>query len=364
VIRPSPMRVVAYVQEPLSNAGSRCRIAALVPGLAARGIDLRVCPPMSDGMAAWCRRGGRMRRLIYHTLYLLFRLRDIPRAIRADAVIVFRGMFPVGRPWMEWVVRRLNRNLIFDFDDALWMRPPFATGGYRWVDLRAPSKVLRRARAAVVGSPWLEEYALRHCRRVEVVPSCLDMERYPPRPERAGNPLVIGWMGTHSGFCYLHALDDVWRDLQGRHGVILRVVSNGDYEAEGLRVENIRWSLEREVELLHSFDIGVMPLIETPFERGKAGFKLLQCMAVGMATVASPVGVNRAICGEDESRALLARTPEEWHEQLERLITDPALRERIGAAAHRLVLERYDLTRAVESWAALLREVTADGAGE
>ena len=209
------MRVIAYVQEPLSNAGSRCRIAALAPGLAERGIDLRVCPPMSDGLAAWCRRGGRLRRLIYYTLYLLLRLRDIPRAIRADAVIVFRGMFPVGRPWMEWVVRRLNRNLIFDFDDALWMRPPFATGGYRWVDLRASAKVLRRARAAVVGSPWLEEYALRHCHRVEVIPSCLDMERHPMRPEGTGDPLVIGWIGTRSGFCYLHTLDDVWRDLRG-----------------------------------------------------------------------------------------------------------------------------------------------------
>jgi glycosyltransferase involved in cell wall biosynthesis len=189
------------------------------------------------------------------------------------------------------------------------------------------------------------------------------MERHPMRPEGTGDPLVIGWIGTRSGFCYLHTLDDVWRELQRRHGVVLRVVSNGDYEADGLRVENIRWSLGREVEMLHSFDVGVMPLIETPFERGKAGFKLLQCMAVGLPTVASPVGVNRTICGEDESRGLLARTPEEWRDRLERLITDPALRRRLGEAGRGLVLERYGLSRAVESWASLLHEVV-DGTDE
>jgi glycosyltransferase involved in cell wall biosynthesis len=358
------MRVVAFVQEPLSNAGSRCRIAALRPGLAARGIDLTICPPMSDRLAGWCRAGGAWRRVLYYALFLLGRLRDIPRATRADAVIIFRGMFPIGRPWMEWVVRRLNRNLIFDFDDAIFLRPPFATGGYRWVDLRAPAKVLRRARAAVVGSPWLEEFALRHCLRVVVIPTCLDMAFHSPSPragEGEGGRLVIGWVGSRSGFAYLHALDDVWRDIQKRHGVAFRIVSNGRYKADGLPVENIPWTLDGEIDQLRSFDVGLMPLFDGPFERAKAGFKLIEYLAVGVAAVASPVGVNREICGEDESRGLLAATPDEWREKIERLIADADLRRRLGQAGREFVLREYDLSRAVDAWASLLTEVTGPG---
>lgn len=352
------MRVVAYVREPLSNAGSRCRIAALAPGLAARGIGLRVFPPMSARLASWCRAGGRGRRLLYHLLLLLNRLRQIPSAARADAVIVFRGIVPLGPPWMERLVRLLNRNLVYDFDDALWLRPPFATAGYRFVDLRAPERILRHSRAAAVGSPWLEEYARRWCADVRVIPSCIDMERFCPGPRTSGAPVVIGWTGSQSGFLYLHALDGIWRELQARHGVVLRVVSDGVYEAEGVQVDNVRWSAEGEVEALRSFDIGVMPLLDTPFERGKAGFKLIQCMAVGAASVASPVGVNRELCGEDESRGLLAATPAEWLAKLEALVTDAGRRQRLGEAARAWVCARYDISCAVDAWACLLHDLT------
>jgi glycosyltransferase involved in cell wall biosynthesis len=217
------------------------------------------------------------------------------------------------------------------------------------------------ARAAVVGSPWLEEFALRHCARVVVIPSCLDTARYSPRTESAGKPLVIGWIGSRSGFTYLHALDDVWRELHRRHGTLFRVVSNGEYRADGFEIENVAWSLEGEVAALQSFDIGVMPLSDTPFERGQAGFKLLQCMAVGVPAVASPIGVNQEIAGNEQSgaqlRALLASTSEGWTAALERLIADPALRRRMGEAGRAHVLKHYDIGCAVNAWDALLREV-------
>lgn len=347
------MHVLAYVQEPLDNAGSRCRIAALQEGLAKRGIRLTVHPPVSVEFAMR-HRGSRG---LYYLASLANRLWTIPQAAKADAVIIFRGLFPIGPPVLVSFLRLFNRRLVFDFDDAIWLRPPFATGGYRWVDLSAPAKTLRRCKAGVVGSPWLEEYALRHCQRAVVIPSCLDMSRHVKRPEQAGDPLVVGWTGSRSGFTYLHQFDDVWRELQRRHGIVFRVVSNGTYTAEGLEVDNIAWSLDAEVEVLRSFDIGIMPLSDTPFERGKAGFKLIQYLAVGAGAVASPVGVNRDICGEDEERGLLASTSEDWLAQVERLITNAKLRRRLGDAGHDYVHEVYDIECAVEAWENLLNDI-------
>jgi glycosyltransferase involved in cell wall biosynthesis len=266
-------------------------------------------------------------------------------------------MFSIGPPWLERLAALLNRRLIYEFDDAMHLRPPFASDGYRWVDLNAPAEILRKSRAAVVGSPWLVEFASRHCDCVRVIPTCLDTDALPVRLSE-NHPLVVGWIGTRGGFLYLNELAPVIAELQREHGFVFRVVSNGTFDADGLVVENIPWSESRERELLQSFDIGIMPLAQAPFERGKAGFKLLQYLTVGSAAIASPVGVNIDICGEDEERALMATSPADWRRQIGRLLTDEPLRRRLAGAGPSFVKEHFDIRVAVDRWEALLRELT------
>jgi glycosyltransferase involved in cell wall biosynthesis len=153
----------------------------------------------------------------------------------------------------------------------------------------------------------------------------------------------LGWIGSHSTAKYLEQLRPVLSDLSGKFDFELLVVGAGrDFELPGVKVLNERWSLETEVELFQSLDIGLYPLADTVWELGKAGFKAIQYMAVGAPCVVSRVGVTRDIVSDGDN-GFLASNPQEWSEKLSRLLSDAALRQRLGDAGRRTIVERYSL---------------------
>ena len=197
----------------------------------------------------------------------------------------------------------------------------------------------------IAGNEFLADYARRYNDAVHVIPTCVDTTKFIPRADdrRGAAVPVIGWIGTPTTAPYLQALQSVLQEVARTHRFVLRVCGAGSpLVIPGVTIEQMPWTLDSEVALFNTCDIGVYPLTDDEWARGKCGFKAIQFMACGVPVVAAPVGVNRDIV-EDGVNGLLASTPAEWVEKLRRLIDDPALRATLGRAGRGTIEERYSL---------------------
>jgi glycosyltransferase involved in cell wall biosynthesis len=197
--------------------------------------------------------------------------------------------------------------------------------------------------------------AREHAGHVEVIPSCVDPTRQPLHQHGERDPVTIGWIGSRSTVDQLRTVLPAIEALnrsRTRARLILVGVGGLDYEADWL--EERGWSLETEAGDLASFDIGIMPMPDTDWTRGKCGYKLLQYFSAGVPAVASPVGINRRIVGEERERGLLATTDREWSNALEELVADHSARAEMGLAARRFVEREYSYERWAPELAAML----------
>lgn len=239
-----------------------------------------------------------------------------------------------------------NPRLVYDLDDAIWAEQPGVTVPAHEMARRRTylHRVASRARVVSVGNDYLAEYFAGVAGDVAVVPTTIDTDRFRPA-QRCGGRIVIGWVGNPENLGYLEPLGPVFtrlaQALPGRF--VLRVVSRWPGSVPmGVPHEFRRWSLEREVEELQGLDIGIMPLADDEWARGKCGFKAIQYMAVGAVAVVSPVGANREVV-QHGVNGLWARTPPDWFDALHRLVVDELERRRLAAAGQEAVVDRYSL---------------------
>ncbi|MCB9650487.1 MAG: glycosyltransferase family 4 protein [Deltaproteobacteria bacterium] len=337
--------ILAYLTE--ENASARHRAYKYVPYLEQAGIDCDVVAPADrETYKALFAKGNDKTRHRYFVRVMINRFMAMLRANEYDAVILQRsilGELFYDPPLLVFALKLINPNLVYDFDDAIFMLPPQS--------VRSKSKVLNQlarlrheancamSRVVIASTPELEA-SVHDKRRVRVVPTPVDVERYPVRVHTARSPVVIGWTGGPGNLKFLELVAEPLRELARRHPLVLEIVSSRPYEMPEVPTRNVEWSLAVESSNMADFDIGIMPLEDNVYTRGKAGFKLLQYMACGLPVVASPVGINSAIV-QPGVTGYLARTPAEWVEHLERLITDPALRASMGAKGRKIVEAEY-----------------------
>jgi glycosyltransferase involved in cell wall biosynthesis len=237
---------------------------------------------------------------------------------------------------------------------------------------RKIESIVRVSDDVIVWNPHLGEWARSLNLNVTVMNIGVDLDRYrvkvPADRDRSGR-FVIGWIGTPSSFRYIQELEGAFRALAARYPVVLRVVSSQDYGSPNIHVENRRWSLDREVEDLCSFDVGIMPLPDDEWTRGKSGCKALQYLAVGVPAVCSPVGVLTELIRPGVN-GFLARTTDEWTEALARLLGDGEMRRTLGENGRAMVVENYCLQAmaprlidALKGVAVATAEVPACGGG-
>jgi glycosyltransferase involved in cell wall biosynthesis len=250
------------------------------------------------------------------------------------------------------LVQRVNPRLIYDLDDAIYERAKHRP----LVD-----QMLRRAVCVVCGNETLASYARRFSDGVVVIPSVVDTQKYrPPAQARHldSESVVIGWIGidpNRGDLAPLRATFD-WLAERYGEGVVLRVVSGTPLEMETrLTVEFAPWTLEGSLGELQQFDIGIMPLEDSAWNRAKCGFKLIQYMAVGAPAVASPVGVNSEIV-QDGRTGYLATGAEEWDDRLARLIDNPASRALMGGEARAHVVRRYSVQAVLPELCSVLEQ--------
>jgi glycosyltransferase involved in cell wall biosynthesis len=341
--------MLALSPVPEEGAGCRFRIAQYVPALEAAGVQATISPFFTREFFGLVYRNGHHARKA-----ALFARRAIDRAHslflrhRYDILYIYREAFPVGPPLFEILFARTpGLAIVYDFDDAVFLQNT-SEANRPIAALKWPSKVrtiVSRSDVVVAGNEYLAEYARRYSDAVRVIPTCVDTTKFVPRGDdrRASPAPVIGWIGTPTTAPYLKALQSVLQEVARTHRFVLRVCGAGSpVRIPGVTVDDVPWTLDGEVALFNTCDIGVYPLTDDEWARGKCGFKAIQFMACGVPVVAAPVGVNRDII-RDGANGLLASSAGEWVEKIGRLLTDAALRSRLGAEGRRTVEDRYSL---------------------
>ncbi|MEM7310972.1 MAG: glycosyltransferase family 4 protein, partial [Planctomycetota bacterium] len=287
------------------------------------------------------------------------RARGRARARRYDVVWVEKELFPWLPALADLALGRFAKRLVLDYDDAVFHRyDQHPRALVRRVFGRKIDALMRAADLVLVGNSYLGDRArAAGAKRVEHLPTVVDTERYAVPSEAPAPAPTIGWIGTPRTAAYLERVAPVLASVCSASGARVRLIGAGpDALGEIEGVERRPWSAESEVADLQDIDVGIMPLPDEPFERGKCGYKLVQYMACGKPVVASPVGANRDIV-EHGGNGFLADGEDEWSNALSQLVLQPALRRRLGAAGRGLVERRYSLESAGERFAGWLHEV-------
>jgi len=336
------MKVLLLSRYGRLGASSRVRSLQYLPFLESKGWQVEVSPLFSDDYLQSLY-SGRSRSLQVLAGYWR-RLRALSHAGKYDLIWIEKETFPFVPALAEWLLAKAGAPYIVDYDDALFHRyDRHRHWLIRLIMGRKIDSVMRYAALVIAGNEYLAERArAANARRVEVVPTVVDLTRYKIARLGNHNPLVVGWIGSPSTCHYLSKIAPILESLTKEFDVRFIAVGASAESVSGLPMETWPWSEETEVQSIQEFDIGIMPLEDDPWEQGKCGYKLIQYMACGLPVMASPVGVNGQII-EHGVNGFLAQDVNEWEQMLHRLLKDQALRQSMGAEGRKRVEASYSL---------------------
>lgn len=335
------MNRLAALTQGANIPSARFRIRQLLPAWKAAGLDVQelVAQPAAYPPP------GLLARLAWAPQVLANATSRVLQANSFDAVVVQRELVST-LPSVEGLIRR---PLVVDVDDAIWLY----RGG------RAARNLGRHATAVVAGNDFIGDYFASLGAQVHVIPTGVDTNRFRPLPASAPRGHgVIGWSGTWGGYAYFEPLQQAIGDLLRRNADWkIRFVSDRPPQLPALpqaQVEYRPWSPETEAELTADMDIGLMPLDDSPWSRGKCSYKMLLNMACGVPVVASDIGMNRDIFAM-ASVGLAVQTPDDWAQALETLISDASMRQSMGQRGRATVCEHFSLEAVCQRWMAVLK---------
>lgn len=359
------MRVLFLASYPHSCASTRFRATQFFPHLRREGIECHLSPFLPERVfRGFYSSQGTARKGVQLSLLTFKRIFDAVRSQRYDAVVVQREAMLIGPPLIEWLISHVARvPVVFDFDDAIWMQQPGSVWG-SWVShLKFPGKTAQIIRMAdhIIGcSSYTRDYALqfRRPKDVTVIPTVVDAEQFKPVTDYAGKKeLVVGWIGTHTTSKYLDDIAEPLRTCAREFPFTLKIVGAGrEIGFDGVRVQNKAWKLKEEVADYQSIDIGLYPVRDDEWGRGKTGFKPMVYMACGVPCICSPVGGVTEFLSHDKN-GLFASSTNEWITALSSLLRDRDLRERLGRAGRDTVESEYSLQVQAPRLGQVLRRV-------
>lgn len=350
-------RVTAYPRYGALGASSRVRWLQFLPELRRRGLAIQTRSLLGDDYLRrkYARRGTRGAIARAYARRLADLLAPGPTA---DVLWVEKELWPWAPAWVERLIAS-RRPLMLDFDDAIFhnydLHPrPLVRSLYG----DKIDRLMQAASIVVAGNDYLAARARQAgARRVELLPTVVDLDRYPlvEAGNRPSGPLRIGWIGSPSTIDYVRRLAAPLAALAARRPIVLRLIGAA-LELPGVPVEQVPWSEDTEASSIAGLDVGIMPLPDSPWERGKCGYKLIQYMACGVPVVASPVGANQHIVRPGDN-GYLAGTDADWVQALSRLAEDPAQRRALGLQGRSLVESHYSLQVAAPRLANWLHEL-------
>ena len=334
------MRVLFLTLYDEIGASSRTRVYVFVPYLENYGIKSVIKPLFVGGLP----------QSMQYLLSIPKRFLHILFAWRYDIVFIQKDIFPL---ILRKMLSLLNKNIVYEFDDAIFTTNDKGLKG--WImRLRAKNfpEMLKISKHVIIENEYNEAFVLEHCKNTSIITGPIDTDRYFLGTKTKSDEIVLGWVGSPTTVEYLLILKPVFERLTARYKdrIRLKIIGSDKELGLGVETEYIKWDLGTEVQGLQSFDIGIMPLPDNEWTRGKGGYKLLQYMSCGLPVVASPVGVNCEIV-KDSVNGFLANNEEEWYNALNKLIKDSKLRKKLGTGGRKLMEEKYSLKLAARRYA-------------
>ncbi|MEP1034882.1 glycosyltransferase family 4 protein [Ekhidna sp.] len=285
---------------------------------------------------------------------MLKRFRDVVRANRFDYIFIYRDAFFFG-VLFEWLFMRSKAKLIFDFDDSIWLQDENPNQSL-FQKLKNPAKtgkIISYCDLTIAGNEYLAKYASIHTKNITIIPTTIDLKEYTKTEVVKDSRVCIGWSGSFSTIKHFEGSTEALKLIKEKYQdkVYFKVIGDGDYINQKLGVKGLPWNAKTEVSDLCEIDIGIMPLPEDNWSKGKCGLKGLQYMALEIPTIMSPVGVNSDII-QNGKNGFLAATTKEWVDTLSILIEDASLRDKVGKAGRITVENGYSVEANKGKWLA------------
>lgn len=360
------MKVLFLTRYPIEGASSRYRVFQYLPHLEANGIQAEVQSFMDAQLYRLMMNPGHSLSKALGTLGATWRrLWTLRRWRDYDVLYLQRELFPFGKPVIERWLKRRGAILLFDYDDALFIKKPSRYNHLATL-LRSGDKtrvLFRLVDCVIAGNDWLREAACESgAKRAVTLEVAEDTARIPMHAPHTNNaPITIGWLGSPSTVKYLRLIEPILQGIAAEHHEIRwEIVGGGDFAMDGVPWCLTDWSFEAEAEALARFDIGLMPLPSEDWAKGKSGGKARTYMAAGIVPVVAKIGYNSELVRSGET-GFLCETPEDWYRALTRAINDPALRQRVATAARSAVEHRFDPATLAGKMTQIIREARSHG---
>jgi glycosyltransferase involved in cell wall biosynthesis len=303
-------------------------------------------------------KGKKTQKALHTLIGLSKRFFLLPMLIRANVIFIHRESIPLGHGYYEWIISKvLRKKIVFDFDDAIWLSQTSKENAkIGWLKGKdKTSKICNLSCLVVCGNAYLEEYAMRFNSNTIIIPTTLDTDYHKPKENKlATEKIVIGWTGSPTTIDHFKIIIPVLEQLKNEYGerIQFSVIGDNRYTHPELSISGQAWRLETEIQDLMKFDIGIMPLPDDEWTKGKCGFKGLQYMSLEVPTVMSPVGVNTEII-DHGTNGFLANTDEEWYTILSELIENEKLRHKIGKEGRKTIINQYSISANKNKYASL-----------
>lgn len=351
------MKVLALTSYSRLGASSRVRIYQYLPFLEELGIDVEV-KALFDDAYMLTRYQNPVRAKLGTASRFWQRLKDVLGSHRYDCVWLQRECFPWVPPWLEGWMARQDTPFIVDYDDAVFHR----YDSHRLWLVRSLlgdkiDRIMRASSCVVAGNAYLQQRAVQAgASRTSLIPSVIDLTRYTPKETFCRDGvLTVGWIGTPVTAKFLRLIENSLREAAKVQKLRLLTIGSGEISIEGVEVEYRDWTEQSEVDNIRDIDIGVMPLVDEKWERGKCGYKLIQYMACAVPVIASPVGVNEDIV-EHGVTGWLADTDEEWLAAFQQAVVSVEALRTMGERGREKVEQQYCVQQTVHELARILRD--------
>jgi len=349
------MKLLYLTKYSRKGASSRLRSYQYFPFLEAEGMQITVSPLFDDLYLEQLYSGKKpvleILKSYIKRFFVLFTV------FGYDKVVLEKEIFPYLPSWAEQLLAFLGVKYIVDFDDAIFHN--YDLHPNKWIRFFLKNKidsVMRSAQTVIAGNVYLAERAKRAgTKKVIVFPTVIDIERYHQKKEFNPDKTVIGWIGSPSTFKYVKTIFPVFEKLVQKYPIEVHIVGAKEAVSVSFPMQFIEWSENSEVKAISTFDIGIMPLEDSPWEKGKCSYKLIQYMACGIPVVASPVGMNTQVVSEGIN-GYLAKDIAGWSDALEEMITDKHKCRTFGSSGRQLVERNYTVQSQFKKLLAVLQD--------
>jgi glycosyltransferase involved in cell wall biosynthesis len=342
------MKILFLSPYPFNTAPSqRFRFEQYFDALRDKGINFQQYPFYNEkALGVIYSEGRSIQKILIVVTSCLKRIIHLFKIRKSDFIFIHREVAPVAPPVFEWIIARIFRKkIIYDFDDAIWLTDMESRNRVQNMirSYDKVGKICKWSYKVSCGNEYLREFALKHNQSAIVNPTTVDTDHLHSRVHGIKNDkVVLGWTGTHSTLKYLYRISDVLQRVVSNGNISILIICNRRPQWEISDYTYIDWSRNNEIDDLLKIDIGLMPLPDDPWTRGKCGFKAIQYLALGIPAVVTPLEMNRQIVDHGVN-GYYCSGPEEWVKFITELANDPAKRIEFGKNGREKIIKNYSL---------------------